>query len=444
MTAINPPLAALCALILAGCAPQGQTGTGGTAHTSVLQGRTMGTAYTVKYLGRPGLPPPQEIQRQLDGLLEEVNRQMSTYRPDSEISRFNQMRDTGRPLPVSADFAAVTAEALRLNRLTGGALDVTVGPLVNLWGFGPDGRKAAPPSPAEIEQAAQMVGTDKISLVRNGRTNTLAKNHPNAYLDLSSIAKGFGVDKLALHLEGMGINNYLVEIGGELRALGHNAQGQPWRVGIEQPNLLQGGGTQTVVPLSHCALATSGDYRNFRTDAQGRRLSHIINPATRAPISHNLASASVLADSAMTADGWSTGLFVLGEDSAMRLAEQHGLAVFLIVKNPTGGYSTEMSPAFKRLLEHPDSPCTAPPAKGLAAPDNKGTPMSTVLLTFALFVLVIIGMSVGYIFSKRSIKGSCGGISSLGMDKVCGCETPCDTLQKELDREKENGGRKED
>ncbi len=350
------PIAILMGMLTA-CPAQNDAA--GRPDTLVLQGNTMGTTYTVKYLDKSGLPPPQEIQRQMDGLLEEVNRQMSTYRPDSEISRFNQMRNTGRPMPISADFAAVTAEAVRLNRLTDGALDVTVGPLVNLWGFGPDRRITAEPDQEKIEQAAKMVGIDKIVLAQNGRTASLAKTHPDVYLDLSSIAKGFGVDKLALHLESLGINDYLVEIGGELRGLGRNAQGQPWRVGIEQPAMLQGGGTQTVVPLNHCALATSGDYRNFHTDQQGRRLSHIIDPKSKTPISHRLASVSVLADNAMTADGLSTALFVLGEEQALRLAERHGLAVFLIIRNDDGGYRSEMSTAFKMISEQPSSPCTA-------------------------------------------------------------------------------------
>ena len=137
---------------------------------------------------------------------------------------------------VSADFAAVTAEALRLNRLTQGALDVTVGPLVNLWGFGPNKEITREPTQAEIDKAAAQTGTDKIILTQNGKQATLAKTQPETYLDLSSIAKGFGVDKVAGELEKLGINNYLVEIGGELHGKGRNAQGEPWRIGIEQPN----------------------------------------------------------------------------------------------------------------------------------------------------------------------------------------------------------------
>ncbi|STZ75635.1 ApbE protein [Bergeriella denitrificans] len=318
--------------------------------TVTLQGTTMGTTYSVKYLAGETDTPPEAMRQQLEALLEEVNRQMSTYREDSEISRFNRMRDTGKALPVSDDFAHVTAEALRLNALTHGALDVTVGPLVNLWGFGPNKEITREPSAAEIERAAAQTGADKILLTRNGTQAALAKTQPETYLDLSAIAKGFGVDKLAQHLEKSGIGNYLVEIGGELHGKGRNAQGTPWRIGIEDPNLAQGAATRIIVPLDNRSLATSGDYRNFHTDDQGRRLSHIIHPKTRRPISHRLASVSVVADNATTADGLSTALFVLGETEAMKLAREQNLAVFLIIRDGEG-YRSEMSPAFRALLQ---------------------------------------------------------------------------------------------
>ncbi|HEZ0134484.1 FAD:protein FMN transferase [Neisseria meningitidis] len=321
-----------------------------TAQTVTLQGETMGTTYTVKYLSnnRDKLPSPAEIQKRIDDALKEVNRQMSTYQPDSEISRFNQ-HTAGKPLRISSDFAHVTAEAVRLNRLTHGALDVTVGPLVNLWGFGPDKSVTREPSPEQIKQAASYTGIDKIILKQGKDYASLSKTHPKAYLDLSSIAKGFGVDKVAGELEKYGIQNYLVEIGGELHGKGKNARGEPWRIGIEQPNIIQGGNTQIIVPLNNRSLATSGDYRIFHVDKSGKRLSHIINPNNKRPISHNLASISVVADSAMTADGLSTGLFVLGETEALKLAEREKLAVFLIVRDK-GGYRTAMSSEFEKLL----------------------------------------------------------------------------------------------
>lgn len=335
----------LPALLLAGC-------DGKVTETVTLQGQTMGTTYAVKYLtdGKQDLPSPEKVQQQLDDLLKEVNRQMSTYQQDSEISRFNQMRDTRKPMAISPDFAYVTAEAIRLNKLTHGALDVTVGPLVNLWGFGPNKEVTYEPSPAEIAAASKVVGIDKILLNTDTQPPTLAKTQPEVYLDLSSIAKGFGVDKVAQHLENLGIRNYLVEIGGELHGKGRNSEGQPWRIGIEQPNIVQGSAAQIIMPLDNKSLATSGDYRIFHLDKQGRRLSHIINPQTKRPISHRLASVSVVADNATTADGLSTGLFVLGEQEALKLAEEKGLAIFMIIQTDKG-YQTEMSSAFKQLLK---------------------------------------------------------------------------------------------
>lgn len=311
----------------------------------------MGTTYTVKYLTDSNTSPAQPTQAELDALLHEVNRQMSTYQTDSEISRFNQMKAAQGAMPISNDFATVVAEAIRLNQFTEGALDVTIGPLVNLWGFGPDKRIHKTPTSAELAQTIPNIGIDKIHLTlpRANQAAQLSKATDHVYLDLSAIAKGFGVDKIATYLEQRGIQNYLVEIGGELRAKGKNPQQQIWNVGIEQPQILQKQTSQIVVPLNNQALATSGDYRNFQIDSTGKRLSHIIHPQTQQPISHQLASISVIADNAMTADGLSTGLFVLGEERALALAEQHQLAIFLIIKTEQG-FETKMSSAFQKLL----------------------------------------------------------------------------------------------
>lgn len=311
----------------------------------------MGTTYTVKYLTDSNTSPAQPTQAELDALLHEVNRQMSTYQTDSEISRFNQMKAAQGAMPISNDFATVVAEAIRLNQFTEGALDVTIGPLVNLWGFGPDKRIHKTPTSAELAQTIPNIGIDKIHLTlpQANRAAQLSKATDHVYLDLSAIAKGFGVDKIATYLEQRGIQNYLVEIGGELRAKGKNPQQQIWNVGIEQPQILQKQTSQIVVPLNNQALATSGDYRNFQIDSTGKRLSHIIHPQTQQPISHQLASISVIADNAMTADGLSTGLFVLGEERALALAEQHQLAIFLIIKTEQG-FETKMSSAFQKLL----------------------------------------------------------------------------------------------
>ncbi|MCP2040974.1 thiamine biosynthesis lipoprotein [Neisseria sp. HSC-16F19] len=313
----------------------------------------MGTTYTVKYLPPDNqvetlIPEEIQIQQQLNILLADINRQMSTYDPESEISRFNRL-NSGESLDISADFAHVLNEAVALHARTEGALDITIGPLVNVWGFGPDKSITHAPDAAALAAARQKVGLDKIRIEPQENGAKLSKLAEGVALDLSAIAKGFGVDKLAQHLDSLDVQHYLVEIGGELRGKGYNAQGAPWRVGIETPQAAQQGSSQIVITLQQQALATSGDYRNFRTDEAGQRVSHIIDPASGMPIRHRLASVSVVADTATTADGLATALFVLGEDKALALAEQHGWAVFVIVHNGDG-FRTEMSSAFKQLI----------------------------------------------------------------------------------------------
>lgn len=322
-----------------------------------FEGKTMGTTYHIKYIddGRvKNLPKAEEVQAQLDQLLKTVNDEMSTYQKDSQITQFNQSREVNVPFSISTDFAKVVEEAIRLNKVTEGALDVTVGPLVNLWGFGPDKRLNKVPSAEQIAERAARVGIDKISVdfSDNDRKNgkgLLTKKVPELYLDLSSIAKGFGVDKLAEHLEKLGLANYLVEIGGELRGKGNNLQGQAWKIAIEQPTFAQGQAAQITVPLHNLGMATSGNYRNYFEDEQGNRLSHIIDPKALAPVRHNLASITVLAPTTMTADGLSTGLFVLGAEKALEVAEREKLPVFLIIKNGEA-FETQMSSEFKKLI----------------------------------------------------------------------------------------------
>ncbi|WGE47812.1 FAD:protein FMN transferase [Actinobacillus equuli subsp. equuli] len=316
-----------------------------------LQGKTMGTTYTVKYIDdgkATDLPSPEEVHNQLDNLLITVNNEMSTYQKSSQISHFNQLSQVGQAVEIPSDFAKVVAEAMRLNKVTEGALDVTVGPLVNLWGFGPDKRLNKVPSAEQIAERAKSVGIEKLKLT-TGEKPSLTKLVPNLYLDLSSIAKGFGVDKLAEHLESLGLANYLVEIGGELRGKGKNLQGVDWRIAIEQPTLAQGQAAQITVPLHNLGMATSGNYRNYFEDEQGNRLSHIINPKELRPVSHKLASITVFAPTTMTADGLSTGLFVLGPEKALEVAEREKLAVFLIIKNGEA-FETKMSSEFEKLI----------------------------------------------------------------------------------------------
>ncbi|WP_281545031.1 FAD:protein FMN transferase [Grimontia sp. SpTr1] len=321
-------------LVLSGCeqAPQ----------QTHLTGSTMGTYYSVKYVTDIELPASSDIQAEIDARLELVNDQMSTYRKDSELSLFNQQKGS-EPFTVSKDTAKVVAEAIRLNLLSDGALDVTVGPLVNLWGFGPEGRPDRVPTDEQIEERRAMTGIEFLSV----EGNNLIKTNPGLYVDLSSIAKGFGVDVVANYLASLGIDNYLVEIGGELQLKGKNAEGQPWRIAIEKPTSEQQT-VQEIIAPGDMAIATSGDYRNY-FEENGVRYSHTINPATAKPINHRLVSVTVLDKSCMTADGLSTAFMVMGPDAALALANQENIPAFFIVKTDNG-FNEVASDAFKPYL----------------------------------------------------------------------------------------------
>lgn len=333
------------ALLLAACEKESRQVT--------LEGKTMGTTYHVKYIDDglvDNLPNPEKIQQQIDAVLKEVNNQMSTYQKDSQISAFNGYNQVNSLFTVSPDFAFVVEEAIRLNKITEGALDITVGPLVNLWGFGPDKRLNKEPTAEQIAERSKSVGIEKLAVEKSDHKYGLIKYEPNLYIDLSSIAKGFGVDKVARHLETLGLHHYLVEIGGELRGKGKNLHGKPWQIAIEKPTFAQGQAVETIVPLDNKGFATSGNYRNYFEDEQGNRLSHIIDPKQLKPIQHNLASITVIADTSMTADGLSTGLFVLGPEKALEVAEREKLAIFMIIKNGQD-YETKMSSEFEKLTK---------------------------------------------------------------------------------------------
>lgn len=321
--------------VLAGCSKP--------AEQIHLSGPTMGTGYNVKYISAQGQPKVEDIQKDIDAILEKVNDEMSTYRPDSELSRFNQHRDN-TPFIVSADTATVVREALRINKLTEGAMDVTVGPIVNLWGFGPEDRPDTIPSAEKLEERRAITGIEHLSETGNA----LIKDIPELYVDLSSIAKGRGTDEVADYLESVDINNYMVEVGGEIRVKGKNRDGVAWRIAVEKPAVNQRS-VEHIIEPGDMAIATSGDYRNY-FEEDGVRYSHIINPKTGNPINNKVVSVTVLNPSCMTADGLSTGLMVLGEIDGLRVANQHNIPVLYIVKTEDG-FKEYSSDAFKPYLK---------------------------------------------------------------------------------------------
>ncbi|WP_296900361.1 FAD:protein FMN transferase, partial [Thiohalocapsa sp.] len=302
---------------LSGCGPRD--------HTLDLVGRTMGTSWSVQVPRPPAGLDDAALYERISAELASVNERMSTYQADSELSRFN-VAETTDWFPVSAELVRLTDTALAVSTLTNGAFDVTVGPLVNLWGFGPEVKADQLPSQAEIDAARARVGWDLLHT--RVEPPALRKDRTDLYVDLSAIAKGYGVDRMAAVLEDVGITDYLVEIGGELRGRGRNAEGEPWRIAIERPDAGRRA-VLRVVALTDRAMATSGDYRNF-FELEGQRYSHTIDPATGRPVDHQLASVTVLAERCAEADAWATALLVLGPARGMTVANERGLIALFV------------------------------------------------------------------------------------------------------------------
>lgn len=305
-----------------------------------LSGSTMGTSYSVKIAQVPESRGAAQLRQEIEDVLEDVNAHMSTYRPDSELSCFNRARDVDW-LPASESLVEVVDEALAISEMTDGAYDVTVGPLVNLWGFGPDFEVLDSPSEQELTEVRRHVGY-KLLHTRQ-MPPEIRKDDPRVYVDLSSLAKGYGVDRVAEHLESAGVGSYLVEIGGELRGRGRHPRGTPWRIGIETPTPGERS-VFSIIGLEDLSVATSGDYRNYR-EVDGRRLSHIIDPYSGRPIEHAAVSVTVLDPSAMRADALATALLVLGPELGYRLAEAREIAAMFIVKKGAG-FDDLKTPAF--------------------------------------------------------------------------------------------------
>ncbi|MDE0422165.1 MAG: FAD:protein FMN transferase [Gammaproteobacteria bacterium] len=295
----------------------------------------MGTTYAIQADCPQALPGDR-----IDAELARIDGLMSTYDPDSELSRFNRA-PTGEPMLVSREVVDVVDAAFGVAERTVGAFDATVAPLVALWGFGAE---AAPrdPGPEQVAAASRSVGYQRIAHRQD--PPTLEKRAP-ATLDLSGIAKGYAVDRLADVLDEAGCRAYLIEFGGEVRAFGNARGGGPWRVGVESPS---GAGLVADVELRSGALATSGDYRQYR-ELDGVRVSHIIDPRTGFPVGHRLASATVVADTAMMADAYATALLVMGDVDGPAFADANGLAAIFIVR-AEGGFEVFHSRAMRQYL----------------------------------------------------------------------------------------------
>lgn len=312
----------------------------------VFFGETMGTTYHVTVTVDPDPDTSIVILAAIDTVLRRVDDWMSTYRPDSEISRFNDFTGSGW-FAVSPETAQVISAALRVSADSAGAFDVTVGPLVDLWGFGAGKPPAAVPDEQAIALAREAAGYGK--LVVSEDPPALKKEHPGLRVDLAAIAKGFGVDSIAQALDELGIESYLVEIGGEVRARGVKPDGNHWRVGIESP-LDDERRVREAVELRDMSLATSGDYRRFFM-AEGKRFSHTIDPRTGRPVDHALASVTIVAEDCMTADALATVMMVLGPDEGGVLAREEELAALFLIRREDG-FERRATPAFDALVRN--------------------------------------------------------------------------------------------
>ena len=296
----------------------------------IFSGPTMGTSYTVKVVALDLDDSAKlAVHKAIRGAVDSVDQAMSTFKPDSELSRFNSVGT--EEFAVSEDLARVVAAALWVAEVSEGALDVTVGPLVDAWGFGPEGWLEVPDGD-RVAALMETVGWRK--LVLDPEAKTLRKTIEGVRVDLSAIAKGFAVDKVLEEVVALGFEGVMVEIGGEVRTVGFNEMGRPWRIGVERPDEEDRVAGQAL-EVSGRALATSGDYRNFR-EIGGNRISHTIDPRTGGPVDHNLASVSVLAGTCVEADAWATALNVLGPEEGVALAEERGFDTLFIVRTESG------------------------------------------------------------------------------------------------------------
>lgn len=297
----------------------------------------MGTSFSIKATVLPKGLENEILKQQINAELRSLNAIFSTYDVDSELSKINTST-ANEWHDISFELQHVLSAAEAISKQTAGAFDVTVGPLVNLWGFGPGPEDAGIPNKDKIQRILNHTGY-KLIQIKNNAPWGLKKLHEKLYIDLSAIAKGYAVDKIAILLEKQGIVNYLVEIGGELRLKGRNIEKQAWKIAIEKPSP-EIRTVHKIMAVSDTAIATSGDYRNF-FEKNGRRYSHTIDPRTGRPVNHKLASVTVFAATAMVADAWATAFMVLGADQGIQLAEQYAIAATFIIKTNDG--FTELS-----------------------------------------------------------------------------------------------------
>ena len=336
LTALSRRSFIMMSVALAACKPG--------AKILEFSGSTMGTTYNVVAVDASHSVDKIEAQARINAALAQVNQQMSNWDPASEISRFNANKGTDATF-MSRELAHVMQAAEDVNKASEGRFDTTMGPLIELWGFGAPGGKRMPQD-AEILEAQARSGHGATLKVGAG---AMQKIQPETQVYLAAIGKGFGADQVGRALEGLGLSDYMVEIGGDLYASGLNADGKPWQIGIEKPAALSG--VLDVVGVSGMGLASSGDYRNY-FEQDGERYSHVIDPVTGRPITHKTASATVLAENAMLADAWATAMLILGRERGLEIAKANDLAVLFVERDEAASdlrFKTAASDRFTAL-----------------------------------------------------------------------------------------------
>ena len=406
-------------LLLACCAGNGIGSSAASAQTERLEitGSTMGPIrYTVVVAHHPDSITPQQLQQKVDSTLERVNQLMSTYLPDSDISRFNVSKST-EFVAVDPETAEVVGRALQISEQTKGAFDISVGPAVNLWKFGPDKAELESlPSDSQLKQVAKIIGYQKLEV--RVQPPALRKTEPGLRIDLSAIAKGYAVDMVAKALDESGCKQFMVEVGGEVFVRGQRAGGGPWQIGVEEPDTRQTANRSPasrevfrVASISNNALATSGDYRNY-FEFDGKRFSHTIDPQTCRPVEHGLASACVIADDCMTADAIATAVMVLGPDEGQKFCQEAGVEYLFITRD------SDFGSELKELSSQgfPIAEINSPQVDSSKPEKSKARSAQGILPTFigaaVIIGLAILGMAVGSIFANKPVQGSCGGLSS--------------------------------
>ncbi len=312
-----------------------------------FSGQTMGTTYNIVVIPNTDSQKDKLFQ-DIEKTLKRVNTHLSNWDPNSEISNINNSQST-TPINISPMLIKVLETANTVHEKSFGFFDITLSPLIDLWGFGPKTMQPKLPSEDQIQTALAKVG-QSTKLKLDLEAKTLTKTNKDTQINLSAIAKGFGVDEVARTLLKNNINNFMVEIGGELIARGKKPNGEKWKIGIEKPDAA-GKEIQLIVKLSDLAMATSGDYRNYY-EKDGQRYSHILNVKTGRPFTHKTMSVTVIEKNTMLADAWATALLTVGKTKGMELAKKNNLAAFFIFKSDKSAklaFETSMSPRFIEL-----------------------------------------------------------------------------------------------